>query len=95
MSEKKEIAVVVTTEFKGVFFGYGVLSDEKTVTLKNCRMCVSWPVINHGVLGLASHGPKNGARVSPRVPQMVIQNVTAMMVVTAEAVALWESEPWT
>lgn len=35
-----KIALVVTTEHKGVFFGYGVPTTEKTIRIEQARMCV-------------------------------------------------------
>lgn len=90
-------AVMVTTKHRGVFFGYveddNLLTDT-TVELKSARMCVYWPKENHGVLGLASDGPKRGSRVTPAAPSMVLMDITSYSTVTEEAAARWESEPW-
>ena len=91
-----ERAVVVTTQHRGVFFGY--LNDDpvlaNTITLQRARMCVYWPSSSHGVLGLASDGPGKGAKVSPAVPRLALIAVTAVMDATARAVRAWENEPW-
>lgn len=90
-----EQALVVTTAHRGVFFGYGETGGEsKTIKLKRARMCVSWPDSNHGVLGLASDGPKNGARISPAAPEIILHDVTAIMTVSALAQEEWEKEKW-
>lgn len=58
-----QVPLVVTTVHKGVFFGYGTPTDEKTIKIDRARMCVYWPSETHGVLGLAAQGPKNGSKI--------------------------------
>lgn len=82
-------ALVVTTEHRGVFFGYGEVTEKKIIRLENARMCVYWPQENHGVLGLASDGPKAGARITPCIPAILIQGVTSIMETTREAETEW------
>ena len=86
--------LLVTTAHRGVFFGYGTLSGDSTMTLEMARICIYWPNETHGVLGLASHGPGKGSRVGPAVPQIILRDVTACAVVTEQAALVWESEPW-
>lgn len=40
MSGKKERAVLVTTEYRGVFFGYATDTDGDSIKLKRSRNCV-------------------------------------------------------
>ncbi len=87
-------ALIVTTAHKGVFFGYGEPSEEKTIRLERVRMCIYWPKDNHGVLGLAADGPKQGARIGPAAPVMVLQDVTSVIEVSPQAAKQWEKEPW-
>ena len=87
-------ALVVTTEQRGVFFGYGEPTDGEVIRLENCRMCVYWPEENHGVVGLASDGPKKGARIGPAAPAITLQNVTAIMEASPMAVLNWEKGLW-
>ena len=88
--------VVVTTEHRGVFFGYldGQDDTAKTVKLTQAQMCVSWTAAIGGVLGLAASGPDKGCRVSPAIPRIVLQQVTAVMDATDEAAKAWSSRPW-
>ena len=92
--ENKEKALVVTTIHRGVFFGYGEPTNDKIITLRNIRMCVSWPTENHGMVGLAATGPVNGSRISPAAPTATVQDVTAIFEASPEAVKRWESEIW-
>lgn len=52
--KQAERAVLVTTEHRGVFFGYATETDGETITLKNARNCVYWSSDVKGFLGLAS-----------------------------------------
>lgn len=87
-------ALMVTTEHRGVFFGYGEPTTEKTIRLERARMCIYWPTENKGVLGLAAMGPVKGSKIGPAVPAITLQGVTAITEVGEEAVKRWESQPW-
>ena len=89
--------VVVTTEHRGVFFGYLEDGQDKSpseITLTNCRMCVYWSANTKGVLGLAATGPTTDCRVTHRVPKMCAYKITAILDCTPEATEKWESGPW-
>jgi hypothetical protein len=93
MSETKQ-ALVVTTSHKGVFFGYGEATTDKTIRLEQCRMCIYWSSETKGVVGLASDGPAKGSRISPATPAITIQDVTSCMEASPEAVKAWEKGIW-
>ena len=88
--------VIVTTEFRGVFFGY--VEDESTapkkINLTNARNCVYWSSESKGVLGLAAKGPNANCRIGPKVPAATIWKVTGIFECTPEATEAWESAPW-
>lgn len=86
--------LVVTTIHKGVFFGYGTPTTEKTIELEQARMCVYWSSEMHGVMGLASTGPNKGCRIGPAVPKLTLQDVTSIMEASEQAVTAWEKGPW-
>ncbi len=90
------VKVVVTTEFRGVFFG-SMESPmvDRVLILENARNCLYWPVENKGFLGLVAQGPLEGARVGPAVPLLTLTCVTSVSECTPDAVARWESGPWT
>ena len=95
MSKNKERPVIVTTEFKGVFFGYaGDNGNGATIKLKRARNCIYWPTSNEGFMGLATYGPKQGAKVGPRA-DIELRKVTSVVEVTPEAVEKWEAIKWT
>jgi hypothetical protein len=95
---KKQTKVVVTTDKdrKGVFFGTLMSHDEdrETCVLRDARMCVYWSESTKGVLGLASHGPQKGSRITPSVPSIKLNGVTAVMECTEAAAAQWEKGLW-
>lgn len=93
-ANKEEVAVVVTTEFRGVFFGYATNVDGDTIHLRSCRNCISWPVETKGFLGLAAQGPTKGCRVGPAA-DFQVRKVTGVARCTPEAVKAWEAAPWT
>lgn len=91
--KKTERPVLVTTEYKGVFFGYAEETCGDTIKLKRARNCIYWPSSNEGFLGLASMGPQNGAKVGPRA-DIELRKVTSVSEVTPEAAAKWEAIKW-
>lgn len=88
-----ERAVLVTTVHRGVFFGYAKKTDGETINLRAARNCIYWPTENHGFIGLASDGPKSGARVGPAA-DIELRNVTCVAECSDAAVQAWESAPW-
>ena len=89
------IPVVVTTEHRGVFFGW--LDGDITATdirLEQAQMCVYWSAGIGGVLGLAAVGPRKDCRIGPAVPAITLHKVTAVIEATPEAVTAWQAKPW-
>lgn len=84
--------VLVTTEFRGVFFGYveGDTSGEN-LTLINARNCIYWPSENGGFGGLAAEGPAKGARIGAVIPKIDLRKVTSVSDVTPNAASKWEA----
>jgi hypothetical protein len=85
--------VLVTTEFRGVFFGYATDTSGDTIKLRAGRNCIYWPTEQKGFLGLAANGPCKGCRVGPPA-DIELRKVTSVSEVTPEAVAKWEAGPW-
>lgn len=88
-------AVVVTTQYRGVFFGY--LTEDgspERVVLEDARMCVYWSSSVKGVLGLAATGPDKGSRVGPKVPKITLMAVTSISDCSKDAIEKWEAGPW-
>lgn len=93
MEKAKERAVLVTTAYKGVFFGYATDTSGESIHLRAARLCVYWTADLRGFMGLASHGPNAGCRVGPPA-DIDLRQVTSVTEVTPEAVKKWEAEPW-
>lgn len=96
MTSTNGTPVVVTTAHRGVFFGYlaNGIRDSKTAELTEARMCLYWSAETRGVMGLASGGPAKGSKIGPAVPRMTLQDVTAVMDATPEAVTAWQAALW-
>lgn len=89
----KERAVLVTTEYRGVFFGYARFTDGDTITLRAARNCVYWSADVRGFLGLAKSGPSASCRIGPAA-DIELRRVTAVAEVTPEAEQAWLGAPW-
>jgi hypothetical protein len=89
----KEVAVIVTTAHRGIFFGYTTDVAGRTISLRAARNCVDWPASSNSFLGLASKGPIKGAMVSPAA-DIVLHDVICVAQCTDAAVEAWESRPW-
>lgn len=93
MADNKERAVVVTTEHRGVFFGYATDTSGAVIKLRAGRNCLYWGAGVRGFVGLAATGPDKQSRVGPAA-DMEIRAITAILEATPAAVAAWESAPW-
>lgn len=91
--KKKEIAVLVTTLHRGVFFGYATETGGKTIKLRSARNCLYWPAGQKGFLGLATTGPIDGSRIGPSA-NIELRDITAVAECTPDAVVAWEKAPW-
>lgn len=89
MSERP---VLVTTEFRGVFFGWATDTEGDTIALKRARNCLYWSKNVGGFLGLASVGPLEGCTVGATA-DITLRKVTCVAECTPEAVAAWEAYP--
>lgn len=89
----KERAVLVTTEHRGVFFGYATKTDGDTIKLRAGRNCLYWSADVKGFLGLASAGPSASCRVGPPA-DIELRKITCVADVTRTAQDAWEKFPW-
>ncbi len=90
---QKERPVIVTTEHRGVFFGYATKTDGETIKLARARNCIFWSADVKGFMGLASTGPTATCRIGPRA-DIELRGITSVVEVAPEAVECWESAPW-
>lgn len=86
-------AVIVTTQHRGVFFGIVPKSADltkRTLALKDARMAIRWGT-TRGVVELAETGPTGNSRIGAKADIPVLHDVTAVITVSDEARAKWES----
>lgn len=85
-------AVLVTTQYRGVFFGYVSSEKElpKRLTLKNARNVIYWAATCNGFLGLASTGPNKDCKIGSKVEELTIFDITSVSPVSDSAIKIWE-----
>lgn len=88
-----ERAVVVTTQHRGVFFGYADNTDGEIIKLRAARNCLSWSSDVKGFMGLAATGPNKNCRIGPAA-DIAVRDITSVIECTAEATQAWEAAPW-
>ena len=96
MNRKDMKAVVVTTEFRGVFFGYIDPKHEGNrakLKLHDARNCIYWAKETRGFLGLANTGPFGASRVGPSATTL-LHKITSVSECTPKAIKQWETAPW-
>ena len=84
-----ERPVIVTTEHRGVFFGYATDTSGDAIYLKRARMAIYWGT-TRGLMQLAETGPTPSSKISARA-DLDVRKVTAVFEVTPEAAAKWEA----
>jgi hypothetical protein len=90
---KSERAVLVTTQHRGVFFGYAEDTAGQTIKLRGARNCIYWGADVKGFLGLASTGPSKTCRIGPAA-DIELRDITCVAEVADDAVKAWENAPW-
>ena len=91
----EELAVIVTTKHRGVFFGYidPVQAEKDIIDLRAARNCVYWSAGVRGFMGLAATGPDKQSKVGPAA-DIQVREITSVIKCTPDAVSAWESAPW-
>lgn len=83
--------VLVTTEFRGVFFGY-VKNNKKLpaeITITKARNCLYWSSDVGGFAGLASKGVTSGCKIGAPINEITLYKVTSVTPVEKEAAEKW------
>jgi len=90
---KNKQPVLVTTEFRGVFFGY--IADATKlpaeITLTNARNVLYWSADCGGFLGLASKGVTSGCKIGAKVAELTLYKITSVTPVSESAARTWEA----
>lgn len=86
--------VLITTEHRGVFFGFlpkdTDLTQRTLTDIKGARMAIYWGT-ERGVMQLAESGPTNKSRISAPATIDVLHDITGVFSVTEEATKKWIS----
>jgi len=86
--------VLVTTEHRGVFFGYVEeypnLDESTTISLKDARMAIYWGT-DKGVMQLADEGVQKDSRISSIADIPALAKVTAVFSVSERAEETWKA----
>lgn len=85
--------VVVTTEYRGVFFGYTEDSSGDSIVLTQARNCIYWDSTIGGFMGLAVSGPTEGCKIGETAPDIDLRKVTSVMGCTPMSEAAWCNAP--
>lgn len=64
-TKKAERPVIVTNEYRGVFFGYATDTSGDKINLRGARMAIHWGTTK-GVMQLAETGPTSSSNISAR-----------------------------
>ena len=86
-------AILITTEHRGVFFGYVPERQDmtkRTMALKGARCAIYWGTTK-GVAELAESGPNTKSRIGAAADLLAIHDITAVWAVTKEAEQKWLS----
>jgi len=89
-TKTKDRPVLVTTEYRGVFFGYAKDTKGDVINLRAARNCIYWTSKVGGFLGLSQTGPDAGCRVGA-VADVELRKITAVSEVSKEAEAAWSA----
>lgn len=87
MVSKKARPVIITTEYRGVFFGYAKDTSKDTIHLARARMAIYWGT-NKGVMQLAETGPTSSSKISAQA-DIELRKITAVFEVQPEAEQAW------
>ena len=81
--------VIITTEYKGVFFGYAADTSGDVIHLKDARMAIYWGTTK-GIMQLAETGPTSSSKISSKA-DLELRKITAVIEVSPAALAAWEA----
>jgi hypothetical protein len=95
MSNKDRQPVVITTQHRGVFFGWADPEElhEDTIRLTQARNCIAWQRSIGGVLGLAQTGPNPECKIGAVAPALQLRDITAVVECSPVAAKAWSEAP--
>jgi len=88
------VPVLVSTDQRGVIFGYTKNPAYRPIILTGSRMCLYWTKDVGGMWGLAEGGPTKGCKISARVEgDVMLEGVVSVLSVDPVAEKAWNSAP--
>lgn len=81
--------VILTTEHRGVFFGYATDTSGSVIQLKDARMAIRWRT-KRGLIELAEIGPNAQSIISCKA-DIEVRKVTAVIEVSEAAQKVWDA----
>lgn len=88
------IPVIVTTEYRGVFYGKidPAKKGDTILEVHGCRNVLYWESKVEGFLGLSSHGPTSGCKIGALAGGPVtLHKITSVTQCSEDAAKKWES----
>jgi len=90
LKSSKSIAVLVTTEFRGVFYGHTTNPCADPIELTGARNCLYWSSDVGGFLGLTERGPSAQCRIGAPNPGVTrLSKVTCVSDLSPIAAKAW------
>ncbi len=80
--------VIITTSFRGVYYGRLVRKRGNECLLADARMVIYWGTSN-GVDQLAATGPTDRTKAGAKVPLVRLFGLTSIALATGDAEAAW------
>ena len=84
----EEKGVLVTTEFRGVFFGFATDTSGDTIKLRDARNCIYWSSDVGGFQGLAEVGPTGHCRIGAKA-DIELRKITCVAACSDAAISAW------
>jgi hypothetical protein len=80
--------VIITTSFRGVYYGRLVWRRDNSCMLADARMVIYWGTTD-GVDQLAATGPTEKSKLGAQVPLVRLFGITSIALVTEAAEGAW------
>ena len=90
---KKEMAVIVTTPTRDVWYGRTTDPNATPLVLTGARHCYQWGT-QRGIGQLAASGPGRGAKIGECVGEVRVREVACVLLCSDEASAALDGATW-
>lgn len=82
--------VIITTQYRGVYFGQLVEQNGRECILANARMAIRWGT-TRGVDELAATGPTERSKLGATAPKVWLCGITSVVDCTDAATEAWHA----